>query len=317
LEISVLTSKNIEIKEIIPFDLQRKVVSHITSSSWKNVPLVSYIYEPDITDFYSEFKNLADRSAQSTDRPCKITLNTILLKAIVEGLQAAPKLNSLLEYNPRTVNGRLLVCADINISLPWLMADGRMITPIIEKANKLSLYELSSAVAGLEKKIENTNINEMLYRSARADTIGELKKINLSIFSRILASTFGLQKIIHLHGAEKHRYYNSPEELRLTEKSIMDGTVTISNIGSLYREQHGYFSLLEVVPPQVLAVGISAVQEKPGVFLDEKGNKGIGIRKLLPMCLAFDHRAVDFDTLVPFLKKMDEIFAAPQEIYQW
>ena len=97
----------------------------------------------------------------------------------------------------------------------------------------------------------------------------------------------------------------------------MDGTVTISNIGSLYREQHGYFGLLEVVPPQVLAVGISAVQEKPGVFIDENGNKGIGIRKYLPMCLAFDHRAVDFDTLVPFLKKLDEIFADPLVIDQW
>ncbi|MGD0707804.1 MAG: 2-oxo acid dehydrogenase subunit E2 [Anaerolineaceae bacterium] len=313
----MLTSKNIAIKEIQPFDLQRKVVSHIMSSSWKNIPHVSYLYEPDITDFYNEFNKLAVEHSQNATEPHKISFNTILLKTIVEGLLAAPKLNSLLEYNPRTVEGRLLVCADINISLPWLLADGRMITPIVAKADKMSLNAISDAVAALKLKIENTNIDEMLYKSARADTVGELKRLNFSVVTRVLSTTFGSQKFIRLHGEEKKRYYSLPEELRLTEKEIMDGTVTVSNIGSLYREQQGYFGLLEIVPPQVLAVGISAIQEKPGVFLDDTQKQQIGIRKFVPICLVFDHRAVDFDTLVPFLKRLDEIFAHPQEIHSW
>ncbi|HVN80320.1 MAG TPA: 2-oxo acid dehydrogenase subunit E2 [Terriglobia bacterium] len=313
----MLTSKNIEIREIQPFDLQRKVVSHLTSTSWKNIPHVSYLYEPDITDFYAEFKNLAAERGQTATEPRKISFNTILLKAIVEGLLVAPKLNSLLEYNPRTVVGRLLVCADINITLPWLLPDGRMITPIIAKADKMSLNGISEAVAALGQKIERTNIDEMLYQSAYADTLGELKRLNIGMLARVLSSTFGRQKLIRLQGKEKQRYYSLPEDLRLTEKDIMDGTVTISNIGSLYREQHGYFGLLDVVPPQALAVGIGAVQDKPGVFLDSAGVQQIGIRKFLPTCLAFDHRAVDFDTLVPFLKRLDEIFTHPQEIYSW
>lgn len=73
----------------------------------------------------------------------------------------APKLNSLLEYNPRTVEGRLLVCADINISLPWLLADNRMITPIIAKADKMSLNGISDAIVTLGQKIERTNIDEI------------------------------------------------------------------------------------------------------------------------------------------------------------
>jgi len=313
----MLTSKNIAIKEIQPFDVQRKVVSHITSSSWKNIPHVSYLYEPDITDFCTEFKNLAAERSQDATEPRKISFNTIMLKAIVEGLLVAPKLNSLLEYDSRTGAGRLLVCADINISLPWLLADSRMITPIIAKIDKMSLNAISDAVIVVEQKIERTNIDEMLYKSAYADTVGELKRLNLSMISRILSSTFGHQKLNRLHGEEKKRYYSLPEELRLTEKDIMDGTVTVSNIGSLYREQRGYFGLLEVVPPQVLAVGISAIQEKPGIFLDRIRNQQIGIRKFVPICLVFDHRAVDFDMLVPFLKRLDEIFARPQEIYSW
>jgi len=313
----MLISKNIAIKEIQPFDIQRKVVSHTTSSSWKNTPHVTYLYEPDITDFYAEFNNLVAERSQMATEPHKISFNTILLKAIVEGLLAAPKLNSLLEYNHRTTDGRLLVCADINISLPWLLADGRMITPIIAKADKMSLNDISDTITILGQKIERTNIDEMLYEAIYVDTVGELKRLNLGMISRIISSTFGRQKLIRLHGDEKKRYYSLPEEYRLTKKDIMNGTVTVSNIGSLYREQHGNFGLLEVVPPQVLVVGISAIQEKPGIFLNNAQNQQIGIRKFLPICLAFDHRAVDFGILVPFLKRLDKTFAHPQEIYSW
>jgi len=280
-------------------------------------PHVTYLYEPDITDFYAEFNNLVAERSQMATEPHKISFNTIMLKAIVEGLLAAPKLNSLLEYNHRTTDGRLLVCADINISLPWLLADGRMITPIIAKADKMSLNDISDTITILGQKIERTNIDEMLYEAIYADTVGELKRLNLGMISRIISSTFGRQKLIRLHGDEKKRYYSLPEEYRLTKKDIMNGTVTVSNIGSLYREQHGNFGLLEVVPPQVLVVGISAIQEKPGIFLNNAQNQQIGIRKFLPICLAFDHRAVDFGILVPFLKRLDKTFAHPQEIYSW
>ena len=75
--------------------------------------------------------------------------------------------------------------------------------------------------------------------------------------------------------------------------------------------------LLEILPPQVFAVGISALQEKPGVYTNQRGEKAIGVRRYLPMCLAFDHRVMDFSGLVPFLKRMDEIFASPAEIGTW
>lgn len=97
----------------------------------------------------------------------------------------------------------------------------------------------------------------------------------------------------------------------------MHGTVTISNIGSLYKEQKGSFALLEIIPPQVFAVGIGSIQERPGVYFQKNGNKEIGIRKTLPMCLVFDHRAVDFSSIIPFLKKLDEIFAKPYVIHRW
>lgn len=89
------------------------------------------------------------------------------------------------------------------------------------------------------------------------------------------------------------------------------GTITISNIGSTYREQRGAIALLDIIPPQVCVIGFGAILEKPGVYIDENGEKAIGIRKVLSICLAFDHRALDFGEIIPFIKKLDSIFENP------
>ncbi|MED0971263.1 2-oxo acid dehydrogenase subunit E2 [Bacillus paramycoides] len=155
----------------------------------------------------------------------------------------------------------------------------------------------------------------MFYRVVFTDTVNKLKNFNLSILRRVLAAKVSKHSIKGLKRKEKENYYKIPEHERLTEKDIMSGTVTVSNICSLYKEQIGFFGLLEIIPPQVFAVGLSSIQEKPGVFLNQNGNKEIGIRKILPMCLVFDHRAVDFSSIVPLLKRIDEIFAEPAIIH--
>ena len=312
------TSRNTAIREIQALDLPRKVVAHVTSASWKSVPHVTYLYEPDITNFHIAFENLAAARSERTTGAGKLSFNTILIKAIVQGLLAAPKLNSLFEYNARTAEGRLQVCSDINISLPWLVRDGRMIAPIIARANEMSLDDISDFVAALADRIERTNIDELIFELAYAKMVEEFGSLRFGMIPRVLSSVFGRGRPARLRGKERETYYRQPESLRLTKKDILGGTVTVSNVGALYREQQGHFGLLEVIPPQVLAVGVSAIQEKPGIFMDRDRNQQIGIRKFLPICLAFDHRAIDFDALVPFLRRMDEIFARPaEEILAW
>lgn len=309
-----MQTKNIKSKQSIRFDLQRRVVSHMTSTSWQHIPHVSYIYEPDITDFYNEFKILVEERSKLG---YKISFNTIMIKAIIEGLLYAPNLNSYIEYNHKKSDGSTHIFNEINISIPWLLPDGKMITPTVPNAEKMSLNDISDYILNISKRIDNTNIDEMLYRAVFTDTVNELKKFNLSIIRRILASKISRHRVKGLEGKEKQDYYKIPENERLTEKDIMSGTVTVSNIGSLYKEQRGFFGLLEIIPPQIFAVGLGSIQEKPGVYLHQNGYKEIGIRKILPMCLAFDHRAVDFSSIIPFLKKLDEIFANPKIIHKW
>jgi pyruvate dehydrogenase E2 component (dihydrolipoamide acetyltransferase) len=305
--------KNINVKYFEKFNLQRKIVSHMTTTSWQNIPHVSYVYEPDITDFYNEFIILVE-NRRNLDY--KISFNTLMLKVIVEGILSSPVLNSYLEYNYGKGKGTLYILDEINISIPWLLGDGRMITPIIFGAEKMSLADISNYTLQISRKIENTNIDEMLYKAVFIDTITSLKKFNLSIVKRILSAKLGADKISGLRGKEKGEYYKIPEAERLTEKDIMTGSITVSNIGSLYKEQRGFFALLEIIPPQIFAIGLGSIQEKPGVYLSNK-KKEIGIRKILPMTLAFDHRAVDFSSIIPFLKRLDEIFANPNIIHQW
>ena len=69
--------------------------------------------------------------------------------------------------------------------------------------------------------------------------------------------------------------------------------------------------MIEIVPPQVCAFALGAVQDKPVVVTDKFGNKTIEARQILPITVVFDHRALDFGDVIPFLKKMDSIFAHP------
>ncbi len=296
------------------FDLQRRVVSHMTSKAWMTVPHVSYLYEPDITDFYREYQALSNEKAHAGQ---KLSFNTVMMRVIVEGLKSAPELNAIISYHHKKGEGSLKICKDINICVPWLLSDGRMITPVIPHAESKTLNVLSESVSELDEKIRNTNIDELLYQAVFSDTIKELRKFHLGIFKRILASQISFHRVKGLTGKAKKAYYKLPEASRLSEQNLISGTVTVSNIGSLYKEQKGYFGLLEIIPPQVFAIGLGAVQKKPGVYVEINGNETIGIRKVLSMCLVFDHRAVDFSSLVPFLKTLDQIFLKPEIIRGW
>ncbi|MDD7471188.1 MAG: 2-oxo acid dehydrogenase subunit E2, partial [Oscillospiraceae bacterium] len=127
-----------------------------------------------------------------------------------------------------------------------------------------------------------------------------------------IGSKTGKHKVKTLKGKEKRAYLAVPESERLTSSDLEQGTVTVSNIGSLYKSQTGEMTLLEIVPPQVCAFGVGALKEVPCVVKLENGKKEVGIKTVLPICIAFDHRALDFGDVIPFIKKLDGISASPE-----
>lgn len=75
--------------------------------------------------------------------------------------------------------------------------------------------------------------------------------------------------------------------------------------------------MLEIIPPQVTAFAINAVQRRPIAVTDENGTEKVEIRSILPITIAMDHRALDYGDLLEFFGKLDDIFAHPELISEW
>ncbi len=296
------------------FGLQRKIVANMTSESWKNIPHVTYNYEADVTDLLTELKKIN----LQRNKEDKITVNTLMLKVIAEGLKAAPAMNAHLDYNSFLVRGKIDTFEEINISIPMVMSDGRMMTVNVRGFEKMGLDEISDRIADVRRRMENTILEEAMYEASFANTINELKKGKiLKAAGRLFGAKTGKHKIRLLSGKDKRNYYSISEEDRLTGFDIEQGTVTVSNLGSLDRSLTGSVSLIEIIPPQVAAFGIGAIQDKIECATDSCGIKSADFRKILPICIAFDHRALDFGDVIPFIRRCDSIFRNPEVIHNW
>lgn len=298
----------------IHFGIQRKIVANMTSESWETIPHVTYMYEPDVTEFMKEYRKLnLDRSGKD-----KITVNTLMLKVISEGLKAAPVMNSHIRFNRKLVRGEINTFEDINISMPMILPNGEMMTVNLHNFESKNLDEMTEYIHDVARRAENSDLNEAMFEVSLDNTLTALKagKIKQTVY-RLIGSKTGKYKVKTLHGEAKRAYESIPATERLTKHDIEQGTVTVSNIGSTYRGQRGATALLEIIPPQVCAFAVGAVQDKPLVMTDALGNKQIEARQVLPICIAFDHRALDFGDVVPFLQKLDNIFENPKIMHTW
>lgn len=296
------------------FGLQRKIVANMTTESWQTIPHVAYNYEADVTSLLTQLKKI--NNERSIDK--RITINTLMLKVIAEGLKASPQMNAHINYNSKLVRGRTDTIEEINISVPMIMPTGEMMTVNVRGFEWMNLDDITDKFADIRRRAENTILDEALYEVSFANTVNELKHGRiLKALGRLIGSKTGKHKIKLLSGEERRKYYSMSESDRLTGFDIEQGTVTVSNLGSLDRSLTGSVSLLEIIPPQVAAFGIGAIQDKVVCATDSCGVKNADFRKILPICIAFDHRALDFGDIVPFIKRCNEVFENPEIINSW
>ena len=298
------------------FGIARKIVSNMTSQSWEEIPHATMTYEADVTELFKESKKL---NADCTDKTKKITINTIMLKIICEGLKAAPKMNTHLVFNRKLVRGTLKYFDHIDISMPMILPSGEMMTVNMHNMGNKSLSEMTEAINNTATRAKNSDMNEVMYEVSLDNTLNGLKEGKiLQTIRRLYGSKMpGKHQVKILSGAAKKKYYSIPVEKRLTKHDIEQGTTTISNLGSIYREQKGVCALLEIIPPQTTAFAINAAQKRPTVVTDENGNDTIETRLIMPLTIAIDHRALDYGDVVPFMRKLDEIFENPSVIQNW
>ena len=302
------------VKSITRFGIQRKIVANMTTESWQNIPHVSYLFEPDVTDFVAEFKKFTSENKSPNGN--KVTFNAVLLKAIAEAIEVDPMINAHMHYEKGLVRGKVTVYDNIDISVPWTLPSGEMMTITMKDMGNKTLMEIADYQADINRRLEKTNLTEALYSVSFHDTVEKLKKGHvMKAIKRLYgANTNKRHKIQLLKGAEKKAYEAIPETDRITYKDLKQGTITVSNIGADSRGLAGECAMLMVIPPQICAIGIGALQRRPVVVTDEDGNEKVEIRTILPINICFDHRALDFGEVRPFLTKLDEFFRNPKEI---
>ena len=297
------------------FGIARKIVSNMTAESWETIPHAVIGYEADVTEFLKEYKKLNEGC---TDKAKKISINTVVMKIICEGLMAAPKMNCHLKFERKLVRGKLYYHNRVNVSMPAMLPDGRMMTVNLRHMESKSLTKMTEVINDTMRRMQNTNMDEAMFEVSLDNTIKGLKKGKIKqAVLRLIGSKTGKHKVRTLKGKAKKKYYSIPERDRLTKKDIEQGTVTISNLGSIHRNQKGMCFLLEIIPPQVTAIAVNAIQKKPTVVTDENGNDTIEIRQILPLTIAFDHKALDYGDIIPFMDRLDEIFENPVVIHDW
>lgn len=298
------------------FGIARKIVSNMTTQSWDEIPHATLTYEADVTELFNESKKL---NADCTDKTKKITINTVMLKIICEGLKAAPKMNTHLVFNKKLVRGTLKYFDNIDISMPMILPSGEMMTVNMHDMGNKSLSEMTEAINATATRAKNSDMNEVMFEVSLDNTLNGLKEGKiLQAIRRLYGSKMpGKHQVKTLSGDAKKKYYSIPVSKRLTKHDIEQGTTTISNLGSVYREQKGVCALLEIIPPQTTAFAINAAQKRPTVVTDKNGKDTIETRLIMPITIAIDHRALDYGDIVPFMRKLDEIFENPSVIQNW
>lgn len=303
--------KGFDVIKTTHFDIQRKIVANMTSESWETIPHSAVNYEPDVTDFLNYFK--------AEIKPNGISLNTLVLKTIVEGLKACPEMNGHIDFSRKLVRGKIEYYKDINISMPMLMPNGAMMTINLHNFESRSLKDMQDYINDVKHRMEKTDMTEAMFSVSMDNTLTALKEGKIiTTLGRLFGAKTGKHKVVTLKGKAKKEYESIPKTDRIVKDDIEQGTITISNIGSVgSKSSYCEPTIIEVIPPQVSAIGIGSFCEKPGVVTKADGEKEIAPRMFLPLLLVFDHRALDFGEMAPFLNRLDDIFAHPEQMKDW
>ena len=298
------------------FGIARKIVANMTSQSWEEIPHAAMGYEADVTDMMKVIKQLNEGV---TDKSKKISINTVMLKIICEGLKAAPKMNTTIKFNRKLVRGTVYYHDEINISMPMILHTGEMMTVNMRDMGNKSLSEMTASIHDTIRRANNSDMNEVMFEVSMDNTIKGLKngKIAQTVCRLIGSKTPGKHMVKTLSGEARKKYYSIPQSERLTKRDIEQGTTTVSNLGSIHRTQNGFATLIEIIPPQTTAFAINAVQDRAVVVTGADGRQSIEIRRILPITIVTDHRALDYGDCVPFANRLDEIFERPEVIFSW
>ena len=290
------------------FNIKNRVSGNVLSNAQKNIPAGGYNYEADITKFWEEFTKLKSNCGY------KLTLITIILRVLTEGLKAAPRLNAHMDYKSLSSSGRLIIKKHVDVAVPMII-DGETFPVKIRNLEERTLKETAEEFERIQKTLETTDVDRLLFDIVLQRLIGFVIKGKLvSTAAQIATGYVGKYKVAEVKGLLKHVPH---DDTSLQIDDMNEGSVCLTNLGSLYKGLSGNVTYAPILYPQVFIMAIGAVQDRDYAFKNEDGVVDIATKKILPINLMFDHRIGGFNDVIPFIKKLDEIFANPEVIHTW
>lgn len=273
------------------FTLPRKMVAAMTGESWEHIPHAVFTYEAGVERL---LEVLQEHNKAHPDE--HVTVNSAMLKLIAEALSAAPRMNGHIHYRRWMVSGSIRLFSNVDISVPVRFPGAFMVPVTIRGLEKKSMREIGACINDCIRRAAASNMEEVMYEVSIHDTLAELRHGHIIKAAGRLAGALVDRKHMRSLGPKERRAYRrGPKEGRLSWHDLQQGTISVSNIGSLYKGWKGQCTLLEIVPPQLSCIGLGAIRD--GV---------------LPMTIAFDHRALDADDVIPFMRKLDELLASEE-----
>lgn len=291
------------------FNLKGRVSGNVLTNAQRNIPSPGYTYEADATKFWEEFQNLKKNCDYH------LTFNTVMMKVLAEGLKVAPRLNAHLEYNHTASCGRLIVKEHINVAMPIILESGETFPVNVRGIENKSLKEIAAQIDEMMYKVSVTNFDSVLFDTIAQRMVGFILKGKLwSSFRQMTTGYFGKYKVGRIGDLFKpvERHEDS-----LGINDVNEGTVCLTNWGPLYNGLDGLVTYTPLLYPQVFLMAVGNMREREYAFKNEKGEVDLATKKVLPITLMFDHRIGGFNDVMPFIKKLDEIFANPEIIREW
>ena len=276
------------------FDISRKIIANMTSEGWKTIPHVCVVYDAE-AELLMDVLQSYNRDRKSNER---ISFNSLILRVLIEGIKACPKMNGHIKFSPWLVSGKVTALEHIDISLPIIYGEGKMTTINLPHMEDKSVHEIQAMIAEFRAKIESSYMDRVLYRTGLEDTFSKLRRGNIpKAVGRLLGAKLGPGRV----RIDRRRSAGSKD--RLTPANIKQGSITVSNMGSLYKQWKGNCTILEIIPPQLCALAVGAVQKR--AVVDAADN--IRAARIVPITIAFDHRGLDTAELVPFMQTLDKL----------
>ena len=276
------------------FDISRKIIANMTSEGWKTIPHVCIVYDAE-AELLMDVLQSYNRDRKSNER---ISFNSLILRVLIEGIKACPKMNGHIKFSPWLVSGKVTALEHIDISLPIIYGEGKMTTINLPHMEDKSVHEIQAMIAEFRARIESTYMDRVLYRTGLEDTFSKLRRGNIpKAVGRLLGAKLGPGRV----RIDRRRSAGSKD--RLTPANIKQGSITVSNMGSLYKQWKGNCTILEIIPPQLCALAVGAVQKR--AVVDAADN--IRAARIVPITIAFDHRGLDTAELVPFMQTLDKL----------